>query len=275
MSVTTIRDIRFNFGKFDAELNREAASEITNAKLTLILKVCLKHHEQISGTVSDGNSPSTPLRVGSWPPLEWNSFKEIYQRECQEFWDNRFMLRPPFYYDGLNILLPENASYPDRPETGFRSYRPKVDCRFKLQLCDSEGSSHIVIKVMYLIPRRGMNSFTHRSDSLTYDSADLAPSPVGFDNSRTPACFMVTHHTHIHEVGHALGLEHVGVSQNIASCIRASNHNELICYGDDINTINNVMGWGTRLSWHEAEPWRHAMFAHTRVNSNAWEIIQK
>jgi hypothetical protein len=82
-----------------------------------------------------------------------------------------------------------------------------------------------------------------------------------------------------HEVGHLIGLPHVGDFRNHHSCRKAiqddpkggANHNS--CYeGPSHADTENIMGSGDlRATWN-AMPWLIRLFQHTNIGPHAWKV---
>jgi hypothetical protein len=94
-----------------------------------------------------------------------------------------------------------------------------------------------------------------------------------------------------HEIGHALGLPHIGVTRNLAQCRLAiilgknfhqdtipalykGDTNADVCYGSRsaAGDINNIMGAGSSFSHENAKPWLDRLFDH--LNLNTHELVK-
>ena len=100
-----------------------------------------------------------------------------------------------------------------------------------------------------------MNASTFRSNDQLYDQYDLGVGTY-VRNGRT-----YYQHTFIHEIGHALGLPHIAVMTGNTAC-PAANTNADACYGTKDEEQRDIMGFGQRLSLHEALPWETRIMSH-------------
>lgn len=297
------------FGLYDSELNTGYFSLHDNFNLTITLKVFLRPKNEGRKIIRDADR--NRFRIDNWPAGEWNTFRNIYQTTGQSFWDNKFWLKTPddfidldrdigdFRQEQIFITLTEQV---ERCVVGgfwcstdTQTYReavtirrgllrrPNLNCRFRLELADSASVAHKTIDVYYITHRRSGGQWIRtrpgrltefRSDDSTYSSSDLMLEEMEFEGHR------LTFQTHIHEIGHALGLDHSGVPRHEPQCIQAidtsaDSSNDAVCYGTTLESAGNVMGMGMNLSWHDSLPWRYAAELHTGVNQHRWEIYQR
>lgn len=297
------------FGMYDCELNNLLYSAHGNFNLTVTLKVFLRPKNEGRKTIRD--SDRNQFRIDNWPSEQWNSFKTTYQTTGQDFWDNKFWLRTPDDFGELDGDLGDfrqeriittrterserclvggfwcsTESYSYQEDMTVRRAllrRPNLNCRFRLQLVDSQSAAHKTIDVYYITHRRSGGQWIRtrpgrltrfRSDDSTYSSSDLMEEEMEFERHR------ITFQTHIHEIGHAIGLEHAGVPRREPQCIQAiatsvDRSNDMLCYGTTLESASDVMGMGRNLSWHDALPWRYAVERHTGVSQHRWEIHQR
>ncbi len=294
--------ISLNWGRFGAILDTDNVDAQGRYSLTLVLRVFLDPNggaravpwsrgyycgahtstelclDPVVGYIDDSDGRS--FWVEDWPLQEWNEYCEIYQRQGQEFWTDRFYLSSSIG-SGSGADAASMATLGTRVRTTHGGADTEVQCKFRLILTRNREQAHTSINVYNLESSASEGRRDFRSNSLNYQDVDLIsralplydidPNLVGrFTNQRT----------FIHEIGHSLGLEHVGVSHQIPGCYTNwiwspfENHNGTICYGNDYLTAMNVMGRGETLSWHEALPWRTAIAELTRSSIHSWQIHQ-
>jgi hypothetical protein len=113
-----------------------------------------------------------------------------------------------------------------------------------------EGA-HAVIPVVRVSGRH-----TFRSNAILYSHLDL--NPERYPGTRT------RFFTHLHEVGHLLGLAHPGLASGAAGCTTG---NEAACYAAD---PDSVLGFGSTIRDAHAQPWKKAASLLTGVAEANW-----
>jgi hypothetical protein len=270
---------------FNSALSNLRASPTGNATLTIYLRVKL--------VKKDGKSPpprdidGKTLTPTDWPLDEWNKFCMDVKRLSEWFWDNTaFCLIPPPDYHGLD--------WPTHNPT----HRLNVDCRFQLVWANGSDDAHAVVDCYRPDPRtyRGFRSSAGDGGG-QWTSLDTVEAPCrnatcteqvfkGFDADGilplyddVPAKPQITV---CHEVGHLLGLPHVGEWVKAQACMAAiakdpvNGGNTRGCYqGNNAYDRLNVMGEGMNLALWNAAPWTHRIAAHTGVSLQGWKMAQR
>jgi len=217
------------------------------------------------------------LLIKPWKASEWAQFKNSYKQECN-FWNNNFWLIPPDNFTALDVKM------------GARTVRPNIYCHLYVDLVGSAAGAHRSIVVVNL--DTAANAF-FRSDDMHYSSQDVNVRDNGVtDEAGKPVKF----YTVTHEVGHALGLPHIGQTHNDPLCQlaillgqklpTAAQQSQFVpailqggigattCYGSlgPPDRAKNVMGLGSRFEPSNASPWQERLALHTSTKSGAWKV---
>jgi hypothetical protein len=228
-------------GTFDADLDPDVRNRTTNANLTLYIRI---NFQQINPTATvttytdwDGNA----VPIQRWGVVEWNTWKRRFLTDCRRKWNGKFWLRTPASYDRLN--------WPD----GTATHRCNLYCRFEISEQSTSQGAHAVIPVVK-VSRRDF----FRSHMLLYSSNDLRAERL----TRGSNFF-----THVHEIGHLIGLEHPG--HGTARCTTAG---EAACYAAADGDDRGIMGRGSEPRARHADPWVRAASVLTGVARNQWTV---
>jgi hypothetical protein len=230
---------------YDSRLELGARGPSTNADFFLTLRIWF---ERVSGMdhIKDANGkyheimdwdekdPENPTQV---------SFADWKTKACQRAaaaWDQKLWLRTPDDYAAI-----------DWPEPGPRANaRPNLHCRLECSAATAVGQAHAIVKAVRLRPVASMGyTDNFRSDSGLWDLRDAEEQ--GPQKRLTAA----------HEVGHLLGLPHVGAFS--PDCIAAGNSNADPCYLDGASP-DNIMGKGMTITGINAWPWVSRIAEHTQ-----------
>lgn len=240
--------IKKSLPRFDVAVDRTVCDRYNNFDLWLILKLCLKKIDPpggaAEGTRKDSNGDDK--KIVRWGG-HWKTWRNRFKREVETFWAGKFWLKAPNGFPTWDF------------QDGGATYRPNAWCRFRLLLVSKPGSAHHTIECV----RLHKDESFFRSHSRLYDDRDIDPSPQSHGGVKR---------THIHEVGHLLGLGHVGelmsplslsgLSCNIAQALfpdEGTNHDW--CYGVSDKDERDVMGSGSVIRTHHARPWQEAVQA--------------
>lgn len=277
-----VYDKQFKGNLFDSILGKNS-HPTQNHRLSLILRLYLK---PVSGKnhFKDLNNRDFPIK--EWTADEWYNFTTVFTRQTQ-MWNHRFWLIPPRNYSLLD------AKY------NSRTMRPNVYCDLITEILNSPSGAHRTIDVVNLdvqqIKRqnngKALNSRTFRSDENTYDSLDIVPRTNKYRDDRNVLHTIKNYYTIAHEIGHALGLDHVGALRSRPYCVFAmtlesngitdvSEHlkgggNSKVCYGrsDSPSIAENIMGLGTKFEEINAQPWTSRVAMHTNTHAPDWKVV--
>jgi hypothetical protein len=195
-------------------------------------------------------------------------------------WNNKFWLKPP----------PSVTEY-DYVDFGD-VYRPYIKCELDVDFNANRANAHKIIQVANLDTRMIVGTgdgSTFRSHALLFDSLDNTPVAIPVPD-HTGAVNNMQHYTIAHELGHTLGLEHIGLLLKTPLCQTAvalqsvgfdgapetaGGSNSILCYGwnQPKHIGENVMGYGASFSIENARPWVTAIMNMRANFFEYWEIL--
>jgi hypothetical protein len=150
--------------------------------------------------VRDANG--TPSLIKDWSQVEWTTFIRNVLRHAGD-WDSKFWLIPPDEVPWFDVF-----------DAGGARTRPNVKCEFEMVVVPAESLAHRTISVYNL----ATNNF-FRSDNATYAAVDVnVEKSFTTLTDQTGAVVPTKQWTVTHEVGHALGLDHINVLRNHPDC---------------------------------------------------------
>lgn len=238
---TLIHGRQNRMGAFDADLSPDVRNATTNADLTLYIRINFQQIDPTATSRTYRDSDGTAVPIRAWRPGEFAQWKKRFLTGCRNKWHGKFWLLTPATYTNLNWPLA-------RP-----THRCNLYCRFEISEQATPEGAHAVIPVVHV---DGRHFF--RSDMLLYSNNDLQAERL----TRGSNFF-----THVHEIGHLIGLEHPGHGR--PGCTTGG---EAVCYASADGDTRGVMGMGSVIRAEYAQPWRRAASILTGVKQASWTV---
>jgi hypothetical protein len=295
VSEETTVDATIGPAYFNSAFSFQGSGPSQNAKLTIYLRVWLEPLTTTWNTVYSRGATVWDYWTSTWVPLQgwpagvFPAFKNWFKMEADSFWGNHDTL----WGNSGMVLMPLTARAGlDWPLGTRPTHRLNVDCDFEIVWANGPGDAHVVYYCAYLVPnpvnpvptgpRICVFTWPGRSTNaypglLTYECA----FPTTATNLMLPSGPKVpplTGYVIPHEVGHAIGLPHIGVAQGRRSCLRSLSTPGAInasnigpcATGETVDDINNIMGYGHGVTFVNAVPWLLRVTRHTHTNANDW-----
>ena len=272
---------RFKGKLFDSYFGRNS-HPTQNHSLKLFLRINL---QPVNHQLTAKDSIKRSFAIKDWKTDDWYNFTKQFERQSY-LWNNRFWLIPPKNFTLFDF------------KQGNRTTRPNVQCLLITEITNSPSNAHRTIDVVSLdvdaIKKQrhigNVGSGTFRSNEHHLDSMDIKPRDVTYEDDQGVEHTIKNHYTVAHELGHAIGLDHVGILKSRPQCTFAialkkngiknvSSHlrrgaNADVCYGefDSPGLAENIMGYGTRFEEVNAQPWIERAAMHTNTVARDWKV---
>jgi hypothetical protein len=261
---------------FDASLYKPLADD-GPLKLTIRLGIKLQRAAPDLVPIQPDHD-GKPFWTSPWTGADWLKFVQAATAQA-DMWNKKLWLLPPSTFSEFD------KTYPNFPG---QAYRPNIQCELSVNF--NPDVPHKTIDVYNLnigvLRAAGLplDPGVFRSDALVYDSLDATPwaFPYGHGPGQPAKHFVIAH-----EIGHAMGLDHIGVILKTPLCEFAKNNqntfgrydpnakggsNSFYCYGlsQGLAVVGNIMGAGDKFTVDDAAPWIWAMLSIRKKRYEVW-----
>jgi hypothetical protein len=289
-SVGNLWQERFHGKKFDSYLGR-SSHPTQNHALRFYMRIFLN---QINKRTSALDADKKDFPIKDWTPKGWTKFVEQFEKQAN-MWNHKFWLIPPRHFNIMDY------------DAGRRFLRPNIVCAVHVELVDSPAKAHRTINVFNIdedkVKRHDdmdddsplLGKF--RSDSHDLDSTDVRTGPRTVEDHDAEEYTIKHHYTIAHEIGHALGQDHIGQLKHTKRCELAMKFrkdkkkdpktpdpgfqyrgggNAKVCYGwydeSAMSLAENIMGLGYKFEAVNALPWKLRLATHTNTQADEWGV---
>ena len=258
--------------QYDSHLYMGNMNYTTNADFQLILRVFLRPGPTGVGVVDsialDGTTHYTHDAV-AWGTGELENFRKGYKKLGETAWSNKCWLIPPTSYTELDYPFTLDGP-PVPPARGQHRVQCNLRCRLVIELLHDASDAHVIIDAIKFVPKTGQEPRPDAGRLFQTSAADFWTTDV-------PGRKYLTN-TIIHELGHNLGMPHIGVTvgkplattPGSAVCTVAT-QNLAICYDGNTPAQSACrMGDGKNFCASDADPWLNRVEVHTGIAKADW-----
>jgi hypothetical protein len=239
---------------YDSVLYTERASNVRNADLYLIVRVYLDRIDPDPGQASPLRrltATSRPLEprlqrgtaqdlrntvlTDRWPETEWRSFRQRFKDAVEAKFSNKMWLVPDRDW-GFTFRTQEQPA---------RVFRPNLKCMVRVDLVNTKDEAHLTCRCVHLQSGQFFRSYMNRHShegKLDNNDVDSRGGQVAVE----------------HEIGHYLGLSHVG---HFTDACRSGTDSRQ-CYCPNELSCTDLMGEGAVISGWHFRPWEVRLRDH-------------